>query len=299
MVRRIAVLLIFVIITTFAGCGIDKDDVKSDFKIMVAASATPEHIQTTAEFLDQNIPHVGKEDASRMLVAYEEYLHRYITDNREMSGLEVWRPYMDLETKRVDEGKITDSEVVDFYKHLKAGSILVVYYEDSPKMVVDYSNLLEKYGDYILEPLQRLYELDAEAVEKPMAENATLMISWEALLKRANKAEVILKEYPDNELIREDTMWLYKTYLNAILMGTTNTPIFNYSTNTFSPGAKAAYTAFILENPDSTLSWVLKEYFVYLKSINNNLNFNDSTMSKVFFDTCDWLVSEAEKKVLE
>lgn len=299
MIQRIAVVLVIVLITAFGGCGIDKDDVKTDFATMVAANATPEHLQTTAEFLDQNISHIGKEDASYMLAAYEDYLRRYIMDNREMSGLEVWRPFIDPETGRVDESKITDSEVVDFYKHLKAGSISVVYYEDSPKMVVDYSNLVEKYGEYISDPLHRLYELEAEAVEKPMSENAMLVISWEGLLKRANKAETILKEYPADELIREDTMWLYKTYLNAILMGTTNTPIFDYSTNTFSPGAKAAYTTFIRENPDSTLSWVLKEYFVYLESINYNLNFSDSTMSKVFFDTCDWLVSEAEKKVLK
>jgi hypothetical protein len=94
-------------------------------------------------------------------------------------------------------------------------------------------------------------------------------------------------------------MWLYTTHLNAILMGTTNSPIFDYSSKEFSPGAKAAYEAFAKANPDTTLTWVLKEYFTYLDSIDYKLDFNDSTMSKVFFNTCDWLVSEAEKRVME
>ena len=94
-------------------------------------------------------------------------------------------------------------------------------------------------------------------------------------------------------------MWLYKSYLNSLLMGATNTPIFNYSTQEFSEEAKQAYISFITSHPDSTITWMLKEYFTYLNSIDYKLNFNDSTMSKVFFDTCDWLVSEAEKRVLE
>jgi len=65
----------------------------------------------------------------------------------------------------------------------------------------------------------------------------------------------------------------------------------------YSPLSKDAYQGFMLQEPDSVLSWVLNEYFTYLYSINYQLDFNNSAMSKVFFDTCDWLVSEAEKRV--
>ncbi|HAF60171.1 MAG TPA: hypothetical protein DCK81_03410 [Clostridiales bacterium UBA9856] len=67
----------------------------------------------------------------------------------------------------------------------------------------------------------------------------------------------------------------------------------------FSEPAKTAYQNFMLSEPAAVLTWVLKEYFTYLNSIDYTLDFNDSTMSKVFFDTCDWLVSEAEKRVRE
>jgi hypothetical protein len=291
----IVVLCCFVII----GCGTDKEKIKKDFTTMMAATATPEHIRATAKFMDEEMPEVGEESASHMLVAYEKYLQRYITENKDQAQIEVLRSYFDPDTKTLEEEKITDSDVKDYYQHLKAGSVIVVYEEDAPTLKVDYANLLKKYGKYISKPLNRLYELNAETVAKPMAENATLIISWEALLERAYWAENLIKEYPKDNLVNEDAMWLFTTYLNTILMGTTNTPIFDYSTHQFSPEAKEAYTAFMQTNPDDTLTWALKEYFTYLNSIGYKLDYNDKTMSKAFFDTCDWLVSESEKRVLK
>ena len=300
MMRKSAAVLIVLFLLTFVftGCGIDKETVQSDFSVMVSGTTTPENIRSTAEYMDDNIKKVGKDIAAQMLSAYEDYLHRYISENPDKLQLELLYGYYDKEKKAFNEEKIKDSEISDFYDSIRFGSLIPVCNEDSIALKINYPNLLEKYGEYISVPMHRLYELKAIAVEKPMSQNAALLISWEELSNRALEAEKLLKEFPGDELVKTDAMWLYTTYLNTMLMGTTNTPIFDYSTTEFSPEARKSYERFMLDNPDATITWVLKEYFTYLYGISYSLNFNDSTMSKVFFDTCDWLVSEAEKRVV-
>jgi molybdopterin biosynthesis enzyme len=70
---------------------------------------------------------------------------------------------------------------------------------------------------------------------------------------------------------------------------------------------QGAETVTIVDDPavlaaldsDSTTAWALTEYFSYLDSIRYSLDFNDKSSSKVFFDTCDWLVSESGKRVFQ
>ena len=300
MKKTIVVLLIVVLFSwILVACGADKDKIQSDFSNMIENAATPEDIQSTAEFLDENIPLVGEEKASDMLAAYEHHLLNYISENTDKTSIEALRTYFDFDKGVIDEQKIEGSEMKAFYDKIKAGSLMVVCYENAMILKVDYAKLLEKYGDYISESIQSLYGLVAETTAKPTTENATLMIHWEDLLDRTFAAETLLKNYPEDDLVKDDAMWLYTTHLNTLLMGTTNTPIFDYSSKEFSSEARDAYEAFVIANPDTTLTWVLKEYFTYLNGIDFSLDFKDSTMSKVFFDTCDWLVSEAEKRVMQ
>lgn len=260
--------------TIVSGCGPDKEAIQSDFSTMVSASATPETIRSTAEYLDKKIPLVGEEIAGKMVVSYEKYLIRFIQKNGDRA--ESMKPSAD---------------------DLAVGSIAVIDSEGSSALKLDYSAFYKKYGEYVPKPLRQLYKLEADAYQKPLSENATLKISWAAILDRAYRAELILEKYPENESVKKDAQWIYSNYLNAALMGTTNTPVFDYKTHAFSSDAKAAYTNFIRKHPDAAVTWALTEYFRYLESVQYSLDYNDATMSKVFFDTCDFLVTKSAGKV--
>ncbi len=82
-------------------------------------------------------------------------------------------------------------------------------------------------------------------------------------------------------------------------MGTTNTPVFDYQTGEFSAQAKEAYEHVVKEHQDTILAWTLNQYFAYLEEIEYTLNYKDSTMSKLFFDTCYGIRATAEKRVFE
>jgi hypothetical protein len=291
--------IVGLLILGLAGCGDSEQQLQSDFSALIADPLNSEQIWATSEFLHTNLDRFSEDDAGDMIAAYEDLLLRYITENPDHTLVADLKPYYDLKTGLIDAEKLQAGQLATFYENITDASMFVVYYENAMTLRVNYRGLIESYGTFLPDYQLRLYELTDEIVRKPISENATLMVDWEILLERALQAETLLKEFPEVELIQTEALWVYTSHINTILMGTTNTPIFDYKTMEFSKKAKMIYEDFLISNSETTLSWVLIEYFTYLHSVDDRLDYSDSTMSKVFFDTCDWLVSEAEKRVME
>lgn len=162
---------------------------------------------------------------------------------------------------------------------------------------IQYEEWAKHYDKYIETSLKDFYQIKVKEQNNPVAEDAILRITWEELVHRAYDMELYIQKYKDQKLINEDASWLYGNYMNAMVMGTNGSPIFDYANHTFSEAAKTAYTSFINQYPESTTAWALTEYFTYLNSIQYYMDYNDKISSKLFFDTCDWLVSESGKRV--
>ena len=160
---------------------------------------------------------------------------------------------------------------------------------------IDYEEWALRYEKYVNPALTGLYQIMAKEQKSPVAVDTVLKISWEELVQRAYDMEQYIQENKEFELINEDLTWIYGSYMNTMVMGTNGTPIFDYKTHAFSEDANIAYTAFINRYPDSVTAWALKEYYTYLNSIQFTMDYND----KIFFDTCDWLVLESGKRVMQ
>ncbi len=126
-----------------------------------------------------------------------------------------------------------------------------------------YEEWAKHYDKYIAAALKDFYQIKVKEQNNPATENAILRITWEELAQRTYEMELFIQTYKDQKLISEDASWLYGNYMNALVMGTNGTPIFNYETHAFSEAAKTAYAAFINKHGDSTTAWALKEYFTY------------------------------------
>jgi hypothetical protein len=162
-----------------------------------------------------------------------------------------------------------------------------------------YGEWLKHYDKYISASLKDLYQIKDKEQKTPFSADTVLKVSWAELAQRTYDMEQYIQKYKDQKLIAEDATWLYGNYMNALIMGTNSTPIFDYKTHAFSDDAKSAYASFINKFPDSTTAWALTEYFTYLDSIQYNMDYNDKVSSKLFFDTSDWLVSESGKRVFQ
>ena len=289
--------LALLLVVGFAGCAPKEETIVADYGKLLEQPLTASQLRETGAFLDERLASVKVETASSMVYSYEDLLVRYASELPERTEWDELATYFDAATGRLNEEKLAGSERKSFVEDLSAGNFRFAVFEGKMVLRVDYEALSQRYGKY-MDPAQvRLFELQAAVTDRPITENATLQVTYPRMLQRAKAAEELLREFPEEELIRADALWIYTSHINAILMGATNSPVFDYKTGDFSRDARDAYEEFLRDGTDSTLSWVLLEYSTYLDSIGYRLDYSDKTASKVFFDTCSWLVSEAEKRV--
>ena len=201
------------------------------------------------------------------------------------------------------------SEIGDFLeKHLSrfdyenADQMLIafedhIYSLDGEDM--DYGALSDRFGKYMSQPLLDIYDIKISEQDNPMISGAKLLKSWHELCERALFLEIFIKDNKNYQLIREEAAEIYKRYIKAILMGTTETPVFNHSDGSFDERAKNAYTDFIFTYPDTTIAEIIGEFLDYLDSIGFILDVREPEAMTVFSDTCMYLVMEAGKRVLQ
>lgn len=274
-------------------------EVQQQFTDMTEGSITPASLTEVKAFLDKNMKRLDEDYASHLLVAYEDYATRFINSEVDMTLLQEFAGLSDPKTGKISEEKLSTEELKVLYASLETAGIRMTMINDVPQLMLDYDVLEKQYKSRISAPLDALYQLKALEEESPCIENATLLISWGELAERAHSVEKLIVKYKDEHLISEDCRWMLETYTNFMLMGANNTPVFDYTTAQFKPEAKVQYEKFIKENPDSEVSWMLGQYFDYLKDNDYVMNYKDSEESKKFFDTCSWLVMEAEKRVYQ
>jgi 5'-deoxynucleotidase YfbR-like HD superfamily hydrolase len=181
----------------------------------------------------------------------------------------------------------------------QAGELLLLwenYALNYDNASVDYSRLIAEYAAEIPDYMTELFTYKADEQQSPIIFDATLQVDWRELASRTLALEDFIGTQRENEAIRDEALWLYKRYVNALLMGASNSPVFDYETHEFSQDLLARYDAILSERPDSALAAVLSEYEAYLAELGYVLAYDRKEESAKFFETCSRLVSEAERR---
>jgi hypothetical protein len=176
----------------------------------------------------------------------------------------------------------------------QAGELLLLWEEyalNYDNGSVDYERIIGEYDAEIPESLAELFAYKAVEQERPIIFDATLQVDWRELVSRTLDIEDFIVARREDEMIRNDALWLYKRHVNALLMGASNSPVFDYGTREFSQELLAEYAAVMAERPDSTLAEVLAEYETYLAELGYVLEYDQKEESAKFFETCNRLVS--------
>jgi len=295
----LAAALMFLLAAIIIGCRADSKEIQQNFAPLLEGKATPDSIRIAAEYLDENIGKADQETASLMVVAYEDYLIKYLNNDADWAQIELLTPFWNFETDQMEADKIETEEARKVYEDLTAGGFKFISLEGMINPIVDYRVFGEKYGSRVTEALSDLYLIKQSESDQPMGEDAALMISWDELAMRAYAVEQYIETYREDQLTIADAQFMYENYINTMLLGMNNTPIFDYEMHQFSKDAKTAYTRFVEEHPNSVTSWMLKEFDAYLASVGYVMDYQDENQSKAFFDTCNWLVSETGARVME
>jgi hypothetical protein len=182
----------------------------------------------------------------------------------------------------------------------QAGELLLIWEEyalNCDSASVDYERIIDAYAAEIPDDLAELFAYKAIEQKQPIIFDATLRVDWRELVSRTLAIEDFIAARRENQMIRDDALWLYKRHVNALLMGASNSPVFDYGTHEFSRDLLAEYDAVMAERPDSALAAVLAEYETYLAELGYALEYDQKEESAKFFETCSRLVSEAEQRV--
>jgi hypothetical protein len=266
---------------------------------MVSEQATPESLVLSKDYLSKNIGKLNKDKATKIVMQYEDFMLKYINSDADWTALDQLFAYWNEDIGAIEADKIKSAELLNKYNQLVTSGFYFLSSEGIPYPAINYTDLLIKYEGKISPALVDLYKIKQMEADYPMAIDASLVISWGELANRTLATEVFVEKYKNDYNTIEDWIFIYQNYINTLLMGIDNTPMFGILDNEFSADAKEQYIDFINNNPDSLTAYILTEYITYLESINYILDYANEEQSKIYFDTCTWLVSEAGKRVTE
>lgn len=283
----------------FFGFGPNSKNIDEQFTAMVSEQATPESLVLASDYLWKNIGKLNKDTATRLVMEYEDFMLKYINSDADWTVLDQLFTYWNEDLGALEGDKIKSEDLINTYNQLVTAGFYFLSSEGIPYPAINYTDILLKYEGKISPALIELYKMKQMEADYPMAIDASLVISWGELANRTLATEEFVQKYKSDYNTLEDGTFIYQNYINTLLMGIDNTPMFGIVDNQFSNDAKEQYIDFINSNPDSVTAYILTEYITYLESINYKLDYANEEQSKIYFDTCAWLVSEAGKRVIE
>ena len=129
--------------------------------------------------------------------------------------------------------------------------------------------LLKNFGP-LLSPAYREYLTIGSREQKTrFAEDGTILIPTDSLTSRIIVWENFMTKYP-NFISIKMAQDQYAQYLGAYLAGMDNSRVFDQSTNRLNDSSKVSFEAFVVNNPISNSTEVVKAYLNLLKSTNFN-----------------------------
>lgn len=100
-------LLLAVMMVNFAGCAKTENALLSEFRDMTQEAPTPQGLEEAVSFIDKHIGDVSEEGASRLVLAYEDFLLRYVEAGGETP--------VDYDALRVSYGEYVSPELRELY----------------------------------------------------------------------------------------------------------------------------------------------------------------------------------------
>ena len=129
--------------------------------------------------------------------------------------------------------------------------------------------LLKNFGPALSPAYREYLTIGSKEQLARFAEDGGILISSDSLTSRIVTWENFIKKYPDFISIKmaQDQ---YSQYMGAFLAGMDNSRVFDPATNRLNDSSKVAFESFIVKNPESNSTEVVKAYLDLLKSTNFN-----------------------------
>lgn len=250
------------------------------------------------EYIEKNIANVSKLEADILAIMYVDHLKEYLDlYSLKLYNVEYQNALKEAYDKSFDLTRIKgeySEDVMDFLRDVKEDGYLL-YYRDGFITLSPNYNVLNSYGQYLSDEVNDYLELISREANEALSAGAGITISWEELAFRVINAEMYLQKYP-NAMRYEEVKQMYLVYLDVMLRGMQNTPIYDWRSGFIRNDVYEMYNKTIIHNANTTTAKILEDY---LALIENNGNMIDQSIYdfaiKVISDLSDSDILEFEE----
>ncbi len=225
-------------------------------------------------FIDEKIANVNSEEATTMILNFEEIQARFLDIYEESLMEEGIQSELikvfeyNFDQNRVED--IKDEKARSLVREILDGGYSIICVEGSFIPVQNYQ-VLEKYSQYLQGEIKDFIVYKAAESKRITASDTDYSISWNELAENLSTIESYFGKYPSS--IKEaEMMSEYQFCLHAYLFGYDNKPAFDYGTNKIDEELLNSYRKFVADNQQSETALLLKEYIAIIERNSNTLN---------------------------
>lgn len=222
-------------------------------------------VEEVANFINNNILDVPKEDASKMVNEFERIQKKFLPQLESMFIEDDMQNKINNEYKSITEqSDIKDTELNELLTKTKTSGYKVETAEGFFFPIIDYE-FYKNFSAHVTNDMKDYIDIMAVESNKVPAKDAALVISWNEILKRALNQENFIEAHNDSVKVNEIKQ-LHQRYVTFTLYGANNTPLFSYDSKTLDPKAREAYLNAVTNGGNSEFFKVLEEFLDVIKN---------------------------------
>lgn len=236
--------ILLCVLLIFAGCNTKPEDINGNNAKVDTLENFKSYIEQKLEnpseikaYLDQLLAEADKETSDGLILEYLNYMDRILT----------------VDTEKV----LTYPEDAGFK---------YVSNEGDEYPIIDY-HFIDAYSNQISQEITDFANFMVLNSDMPWAMDASISIPIKDLADRVVLGEQFITNYPDSEL-KDKVLLQFEYYLNALLGGTDNTPLFQFDTYTADFEFIEAYEYLLKAYPELEATKTVENYLSELDEIN-------------------------------
>ncbi len=230
-------------------------------------------LDEATSFIEENIASVSAEDASKMILRFEElqYDHRtaledgFYTEDVQLKFQQEVEAGTDVNVP----GNIKDSSLKELVQKARNTGFKVEQVEGAFIPVMDYS-FYKKFSSFGTPDIKEYIELMSVESDQPSVLGGGVVIGWDEVIRRGVSHERFLEAYEDSHK-RDAINALFSNYKELAFFGTEVTPLFDSQTGELLEDVRYAYEQAIADEGTSDFVKNLKAFMKIVAENNYRL----------------------------
>ncbi len=164
-----------------------------------------------------------------------------------------------LNTADAEQAEIATDSLNTEMEKLRNYGILMYSSETSITTEIMPMFFAETFWHYLTPSEQKIAELSELEIEVPSQTDASISISYDEIAQRLKMCDDMIAQFPDDALLPQ-IVACQKYYLMLLLVGTENSPVFDWQTNRLTPQIEQIVEIYIDEYPEAKSTPILQEF---------------------------------------